>query len=122
MVNYSRSGSVVGSANTQLVFTLTNDDMENLALVFKAAGGTGVFASQNVTVAVSSDNSTFYNVDTTVGLGTGSVQTKYYDENNKSTTLVTNIMIYPFVKITVPALGTNIVCTVEWNGRTRYYH
>lgn len=122
MVSYSKSGTSVGTANAQLQFTIATEDMENLALIFKAAGGTGVFASQNVTVAVSMDNITFVNVDTAVGLGTGSTQTKYYDAGNKSATLVTNVVNYPYVRITVPALGVSIVCTVDWSGRTRYYH
>lgn len=122
MVVYSKSGQSVGTANAQLQFTITTEDMDNLALMFRVAGGTGVFASQNVTVAVSMDNVTFINVDTAVGLGTGSVQTKYYDQSNKSATISTNVVTYPYVRITVPALGVNNVCTADWIGRTTYYH
>lgn len=121
MIAYNKQGVNVSAANTQQIFTISVEDLEELSIVFAASGGAGVFASQNATIEISNDNATWISVDT-VGLGTGNKLGKFYNENNKATTVPVNIMAYPYIRVTVPAIGVSIVTTCTWSGKTKYYH
>lgn len=108
--------TVTGSgANTQVQTTITvpSSKVFNLSLIFQAVSG-GNFASQSATCEVSNDNSTFYTVDSTINLGTGTLFAKGYSNANLGTTLAVNPATFKFIRVTIPAI-VGITTRVLWS-------
>jgi hypothetical protein len=113
--------TVTGTANTQLRFSFPTSDLMDLNIFFKAAGGN--FASQSATVQVSTDEQNWSaNIDT-INLGTGAFLAKYYNINSLASGASLNPVSFPFVRITVPAIGSGRTASVEISGKvSKPYH
>ncbi len=107
----------VGSANTQLQFTIQTFNIEALAIIVQASGGAGVFASQLMTVEVSQDNTNFIQVEGTgLNLGTGASFGKQYDITHLAAGLAVNPVEYTYIRLTIPALGSGISAIATCSG------
>ncbi|GEM_PF-1875756 len=95
-----------GSANLQLQFILNMYNTKELAILVASSGGN--FASQNMTVEVSPDSTNWTTIDSSLSLGTGTSFAKQYDNTHLGATLAVNPAAFPYVRITIPALGTGI--------------
>lgn len=113
--------SVTGAANTQLRFSFPTADMRDINLLFTAAGGN--FASQSATVQVSTDESTWSATIDTMNLGTSAVFAKYYNINSLASGASLNPVSFPYVRITVPAIGAGRTASVQISGKVNQsYH
>jgi hypothetical protein len=121
-VSYSYSDSnitspiaVTGSgANAQVQTVIeTRSVITYLAIIFQAVSG-GNFASQNATVEVSNDNSTFYTVDSSIALGTSTLAAKSYGPGSLGTTLAVNAALFKYIRITIPAISL-LTCRIVYS-------
>jgi hypothetical protein len=105
-----QSSSKTGNVNTTLSATINMFSSNDLAVLLTASGGN--FSSADATVSVSADNENFIAVDT-VGLGTATTVGLEYHEDRNATTIGINPALYPFVKVSVPAI-TGVTVTATW--------
>lgn len=113
--------TVTGTANTQLRFSFATSDMQDVSLIFTAAGGN--FASQSVTVQVSTDEQNWSATIDTLNVGTSALFAKYYNVNTLTAGASLNPMSFPYVRITVPAIGSGRTASVQVSGKvSKSYH
>lgn len=110
---------IVGSNNTQLQFSFETFNITKLSITLESSGGS--FASQNVTVDVSEDNSNWVNLSSsgfTLPSGGGAVlHTKRYLAADTTTPPPVNLLDFQYVRFTVPALGGGISCIFTYGGK-----
>jgi len=106
-----QSSSKTGSVNSTLTATINMFSSNELGILLTATGGN--FSSADATVSVSSDNDNFIAVDT-VGLGTATVVGLEYGPDRNATTVDVNPALYPFVKVSVPAIE-DVSVTATWS-------
>ena len=116
MVTYSHKfAKVIGTSNAQLRFSFATADMQDLNIIFTSAGGN--FASPSATVQVSTDEADWSATIDTLNLGTSAIYTRYYNLNNLPSGAALNPISFPYIRITVPALGTGKTATVQVSGK-----
>ena len=74
--------------------------MSKLSLVLTATGGN--FNSTNMVVSVSEDGVTYLDIDS-IALQTGTIKGAVYGAGLKSTTVVIDPALFPYVKVTTSA-------------------
>ena len=115
-----RFATVTGTANTQLKFSFPTSDMQDVNLLFSAAGGN--FASQSVLIQIAIDGADWRTVDT-INVGTGATFAKYYNVNSLASGASLNPVSFPAIRITVPAIGSGRTASVLISGKVREsYH
>ena len=113
--------TVAGTPNTQLRFSFATSDMRDINLFFTAAGGN--FASQSATVQVSTDETNWSATIDTISMGTSAVVAKYYNINSLASGASLNPVSFPYVRVTVPAIGSGRTASVQVSGKTfQSYH
>ena len=116
MATYSHKfAKVIGTSNTQLRFSFATADMQDINIIFTSGGGN--FASQSATVQVSTDEADWSATIDTLNLGTSAVYTRYYNLNNLPSGAALNPVSFPYVRITVPAIGVGRTATVQVSGK-----
>ena len=112
---------VTGTPNAQLRFSFPTADLQDMNLLFTAAGGN--FASQSATIQVSTDETNWSFTIDTIALGTTSTVAKYYNVNSLASGASLNPVSFPFVRITVPAIGSGRTASVQISGKIpKSYH
>lgn len=111
----TRYAAVTGAgSNTQVQTTIeTFERARELNLVFQATAG-GNFASQNATVEASINNTDYYTVDSSIGLGTSTLAAKGYSDGSKGTTLAVNPAGFKYVRVTIPAI-VGLTTRIVWS-------
>ena len=116
-----RFATVTGTANTQLRFSFPTSNMRDINLFFTAAGGN--FASQSATVQVAVDETNWSATIDTINLGTSAILAKYYNINSLASGASLNPVSFPYVRITVPAIGSGRTASVQISGKvSESYH
>lgn len=122
MAKYTLEGQDSGLANTIHTLTVTDKEIESLAIIFESVGGNFPAGPANASVDVSYDTITFHNIDNAIALTAG--QSKVV-KNYLSTTLGAQLAVNPLqfrsIKITVPALGAAVNSKVTWSGKRKHY-
>ena len=112
--------NVSGTANTQLKFSFPTLDMQDVNLLFSAAGGN--FASQSVLIQVAIDGSDWRTVDT-LNVGNAATYSRYYNVNLLASGAALNPVSFPAIRITVPAIGLGRTASVLISGKvSQSYH
>lgn len=112
MTESSLAGSAVSASNAQIQQVIQTDDKVQLELIFKSTGGN--FAAQNATIESSIDGVTYDTVDSVTLTSAQSKIAKEYDATHLGATLALNPMIFPYIRVTIPALGVGITGTIVY--------
>jgi hypothetical protein len=112
----SPAGASIGSANAQNQVVIAAGMAGELALLITATGGTFP-ASTSATVDVSLDQVNFVTVDSVTLTSGAAAIGKQYDKTHLASVLTVNPSAFPFVRVTVPALGAGILSSILWGGK-----
>jgi hypothetical protein len=112
----SPAGASIGSANAQNQVVISAGMAGEMALLITATGGTFP-ASTSATVDVSLNGVTFITVDAITLTSGAAAVGKQYDKTHLASVLVVNPSAFPYIRITVPALGAGIASSILWGGK-----
>ena len=105
------TGTVGQAVNTGAIFM---NGATAFAFVITATGGT--FNSTTLAVQVSLDGTTFVTVDT-ISLSTGTANGKFYDDDNKASTVAVNPANFPYLKLVTSAGVGSVTEKIYYSAR-----
>jgi hypothetical protein len=104
------TGKADGTKGAAFTANILTHQGNQLVVILTTTGGN--FTNNSATVAVSNDNSVFTTVDS-VALGENTTLSISYDDENHGSVVDVNPVLFPYIKITVPAI-TGVTQSATW--------